>query len=227
MEFAESSLPTLSPAPSSTGASALRVALRDGALVLEVDGAVSSVHGLSWLAAQRDRAAARRLEDLQLLAMAEGWRHTELARARLACLRPRRAEMLALGRAYLAALTPGASDAAHRMRRAGVEVELAGDVGVDALLGVASALGVTPSGIHAPRLRFDALGAYVGCDAGDRVTEAGRAARVYVGTRAGELLGDRPRDRFVRFTGVVAHEGPATWAQVSSFAELVELVTGR
>ena len=206
---------------------------RDAAVVLQVDGAVSGINGLAWLLARRDGSAAHRLETLQAQAVAEGWSQSELSRAALACLRPRRAEVNALGAAYRAALTPGVIDAAHRMRRAGTVVELSGEVAVEALLGVAEALGVTPDAIHAPHLRFDALGAYTGCDAGERSATIAhgygptdRPRRVFVGTGPAERLADVASDVFVRFTGVVAHEGPARGAHVGSFGELAELVIG-
>lgn len=203
--------------------SAARVIPRDASVVLQVDGAVSGIHGLSWLVARRDGAAGRRIEELQLEAARRGWSAAELTRASLACLRPRRSEISALGAAYLAALTPGAIEAAHRMRRAGLAVELSGEVAVESLLAVAGALGVTPDAIHAPRLRFDALGAYTGCELGERAVTGG-TRRVFVGTGASERLASASADLFVRFTGVVAHEGPRAGAQVATFTDLAELV---
>lgn len=208
-----------------------RAALRHADVVLQVDGAVSGIHGLAWLTAQRDQATGLRAEALRRQAAAEGWSRAQLARASLALLRPRRAEVKALGAAYLASLTPGVIEAAHRMRRAGVAVELAGEVAVEAMLGVAGALGVTPDAIHAPRIRFDALGAYTGCEVSDEMMPiahgytSGRTRRVYVGTGAPEQKA-AGADHFVRFTGVVAHEGPNRGEHVESFADLADLVTG-
>ena len=218
----------LRPRPSTA-----RTIPRDAAIILQVDGAVSGINGLAWLLARRDGAAAHRIETLQAQAAAGQWTPAELSRASLACLRPRRAEMNALGAAYLAALTPGVIEAAHRMRRAGVIVGLSGEVAVEAMLGVAEALGVTPDAIHAPRLRFDALGSYTGCDAGERATPiahgygpADRPHRVFVGTSTSEHIANATAERFLRFTGVVAHEGPGRGDHVASFAELAELVAG-
>ena len=225
MESAESATPERSLATSSPRATQLRPGSHPGVdtVVLHVDGTVTGIQGLAWLAANRDAATLQRLSELQVEAMAGGWSRAEFSRARLACLRPRRAEINALGRAYLGAIAPGAIDAAHRMRRAGVGVELSGEVGIEAMLGLADALGVTPDAIHAPRLRFDALGAYTGCDVGAR-TLAASTPRTFVGTRHSELLVQADSDKFVRFTGFVAHEGPARGTSVASFAELAALV---
>ena len=197
----------------------------DVTIVLQVDGTVTCIQGLAWLAANRDATTLQRLSELQVEAMVGGWSRAEFIRARLSCLRPRRAEINALGRAYLDAIAPGAVDAAHRMRRAGLGVEISGEVGIEAMLGLADALGVTPDAIHAPRLRFDALGAYTGCDVAPREAVRG-VTRTFVGTRQSELLVQAEGDQFVRYTGFIAHEGPAQGASVASFTELATMVTG-
>jgi hypothetical protein len=216
MEFAES----VPPAPELAREPRLprTLSLRDATLVLQADGAVTGVHGLAWLAEQRDEATVSRLAALRTEAREAGWTHDDLLRAQLACLRPRRSEINALGRAYLEALAPGAVDAAHRLRRAGLSVELSGEVAVDALFGVAHALGVPPTDIRAPRLRFDALGACTACEVTPRPPRASRSPVVVVGTRP--LAGDH----FVRFTGFVAHEGAGDGLSVESFGELAELL---
>ena len=200
------------------------------AVILQVDGALSAVNGLGWLMEQRTGATGRRVAELVEVAREEGWSPLELGRARLSCLRPRRAEVQALGRAYLAAMAPGAVDAAHRIRRTGASLELAGEIAAESLLPIAVALGVVPHALHAPQLRFDVLGAYVGYDVGGRLAAppAGGAAgrdesdRIVVGLSMPAELMTRPADRFVRFTGFVAHEGPANGPVVNSFAELAE-----
>ena len=226
MESAESPIPERRVVAAAPRPNHARASTRAGdeTVVLHVDGTVTGIQGLAWLAASRDVATHARLADLQVAAMAGGWSRAEFARARQSCLRPRRSEVNALGRAYLEAIAPGAVDAAHRMRRAGVGVELSGEVGVEAMLGLADALGVTPDAIHAPHLRFDALGAYTGCDLSPRASARG-VMRTFVGTRQAELLVQGDADQFVRYTGFVAHEGPSGAASVASFAELATLVT--
>jgi hypothetical protein len=202
--------------------------------VLQVDSAVARVHGLAWLTNQRESAVLRRLADLQAEAAAGNWSAEQLVSARLGIIRPRRAEINALGQEYLGSLAPGVADAAHRIRRSGISVGLASDVAVEALFGVATALGVMPEDIHAPTVRFDALGFYTGSHLarrrGGRLSGYRAASDdvgcVFIGARPPEF-GMQPEDAFIRFTGFVQQEG-VPQAQmldsVGSYAELVTLV---
>lgn len=205
-------------------------------VVLQVDATVSQINGLAWLMERRDGGILARLSELQAEAAERKWGVMEVARARLALLRPRRAEINALGQAYLASVLPGAADAAHRMRRAGISVAVASEVAAEALFGVANALGVSARDIRAPHLRFDALGAYVGCDIGlphllverdvdELLMSTGGARTLYIGTRHSELLAPRDRDSFIAFTGVVARESMRSDGDsVQSFGQLAELL---
>src|SRR4051812_43674867 len=113
---------------------------RAGTVMLQVDATVTGIHGLAWLTAQRDATVMARLAALRDEAAANHWTAEQLVCARLSVIRPRRSEINALGRAYLDALAPGAAEAAHRIRRSGVDVGLSSDVAVEALFGVATAL---------------------------------------------------------------------------------------
>ena len=211
---------------------------RPETVVFQVDATISGIDGLTWLSSRRDAASAAFLVSLQREAVEAKWSATTHARARLAHLRPRRAEVNELGAAYLAALTPGAATAVQAFRRAGIAVSLASDVGAEALFGVATALGVSPDELRAPRLRFDALGAYVGCDLGgsgaeldeDAASRAPAAATtsrrtLFVGTRRSPVFAPRGTDAFIAFSGVVAREGrPDAETSVSSFHDLTALV---
>lgn len=203
-----------------------RATARVDLVVLQVDGVVSRLNGLAWLMERRDAATLTRLAEVHAEAAESKWSWADTARARLALLRPRRAEIYELRQAYLAALVPGATDAAHRIRRAGIGVALASEVAAESLLGLADALGVSTSDLRAPRLRFDALGAYVGCDASDATAPTERAARTHallLGTRPSVWLAAGERDEFATFTGVVAREGIVpTGDTIGSFAELTE-----
>lgn len=211
---------------------------RPETVVLQVDATISGIDGLTWLSSRRDAASAAFLVSLQREAVEGTWSAATHARARLAHLRPRRAEVNELGSAYLAALTPGAVAAVQAFRRAGIAVALASDVGAEALFGVATALGVSPDELRAPRLRFDALGAYVGCDLSgsgaelDDDSASGAPAAVtaprrtlFVGTRRSPVFAPRGSDAFIAFSGVVAREGrPDGETSVSSFHDLTALV---
>jgi len=209
---------------------------RPEAVVLQVDSSVSSIDGLEWLASRRDAGTLNRLVALRREAAEQRWGWAELTRARLKQLRPRRAEINELGAAYLAALTEGVIDAVAALRRAGIAVALASDVGAEALFGVATALGVSPNELYAPRLRFDAIGAFVSCDlnsarADDEVDVTGvrsgsaRLRTLYVGTKRSAVFAPRATDAFVAFSGVDTRESPSdALATLSSFHDLPALV---
>jgi hypothetical protein len=201
-------------------------------VLLQVDATVSRVDGLSWLLARRGSAARAEMAELQRRSAAHGENAADLALARLRVLRPRRAEVNELGAAYAASLAPGAIETVATLRRAGVGVLLVSDVAAEALFGVAAALGVGPDELHAPHLRFDAIGAFLGCaaPASDRATRTGGSGvamrtRWLVGTHRPATFASRPADAFVTFTGSVAREGGADGlATVSSFSELAALL---
>ena len=209
---------------------------RPDGVVLQVDATVSGVDGLAWLAGRRDAVTATQLAELQQTAATQRWGWADLTRARLKLLRPRRAEVNELGAAYLAALVPGAAEAAQALRRAGVAISLASDVAAEALFGIATALGISPNELYAPRLRFDAIGAYVGCDLNtarmDDVLDAtgspapaGSTRTTFVGTRRTAVFAPRLTDDFIAFSGVVAREGVTDGIlTVATFPELIEVV---
>jgi phosphoglycolate phosphatase-like HAD superfamily hydrolase len=199
-------------------------------VVLQIDATVSNVHGLAWLIERRDDGILTRLSELHAHAKEAGWSWVELSRARLAVLRPRRAEINALGQAYVAGMLPGVVETTRRLRRAGIAVTIASEVAQEALFGVANALGLGTAEILAPRLRFDTLGAYTGCDVSallrDREErEANGEHTVYVGTRQSEMLAPVEPGAFVAFTGVVARDGmPSASRSVDSFTALGALL---
>ena len=205
---------------------------RPGTLVLQVDATLSRIDGLSWLAERRDTACRARLARLEQEAARQAWSWSELAQARLKVLRPRRSEINELGAAYVASFMPGAADTVVRLRRAGLDVLLSSDVAAEALFGVAAALGVGPEELHAPHLRFDAIGAFVGsaipgsglADLTDRpATDA--PARWFVGARRSATFASRRTDTFVAFTGVVDRDARSdALASVDSFSELATLL---
>ena len=208
-------------------------------VVLQVDSTLSAIDGLAWLVERREGEMAHRLAALQREAAAERWSWAELSRARLKHLRPRRAEINELGAAYLAALVPGAADAVRALRRAGISIALSSDLAAEALFGVATALGVSPDEIQAPRLRFDAIGAYVGCDLGaigaigaatlasstDHGPSVGRSRTLFVGSRRSAVFAPRDSDAFVALSGIIAREGPSdAVATIATFHDLAALV---
>ena len=202
-------------------------------VVFQVDTTVSTIDGFAWLAGRRDPASARGMDALHQEASVQRWSWADLTRARLRQLRPRRAEVNELGAAYLAALSPGIGEAIQSLRRAGISVSLASDVAAEALFGVGAALGVSPEELYAPRLRFDAIGAYVGCDAdtsryggsGDvPLSKEAESHTWFVGTRRSAMFAPRSTDVFVFYSATVAREGRSdAVATVATFRELAAI----
>lgn len=211
-------------------------ARRPETVILQVDSTLSAIDGLAWLVERREGEMAHRLAALQREAAAERWTWADLTRARLKHLRPRRAEINELGAAYLASLVPGAADAVRALRRAGISIALSSDLAAEALFGVATALGVSPDELQAPRLRFDAIGAYVGCDLGpidaaalvnatEHGASAARSRTLFVGSRRSAMFAPRDSDAFVAFSGIIAREGPSdAVATIATFHDLAPLV---
>jgi hypothetical protein len=209
---------------------------RAEAVVLQVDSTVSAIDGLAWLTSRRDSETGLRLAALRREAAEQRWGWAELTRARLKLLRPRRAEINELGAAHLAALAPGAIDAVADLRRAGVAVALASDVAAEALFGVATALGVSPNELYAPRLRFDAIGAFVSCDLNSARPEdeidvtgvrpgAAKLRTLFVGTRRTAVFAPRVTDDFVAFSGVETRGGASdALVRIPTFQDLTAFV---
>ena len=201
-------------------------------VILQVDTTVSSIDGVHWLAGRRGPACLAQLAALERSASADAPGSTELPLATLKLLRPRRSEINELAAAYASSLVPGVVATVAALRRAGVSVVLASDVSAEALFGVAAALGVGAEEILAPHLRFDALGAFVGCAAPARSDAKPDGAfgspargRWFVGTRPPAGFTSRRADAFVAFTGVVAREGRGdALATVGTFHELAALI---
>ena len=209
---------------------------RAEAVVLQVDSTVSTVDGLAWLTSRRDSETGLRLAAMRREATEQRWGWADLTRARLKLLRPRRAEINELGNAHLTALDPGVVGAVADLRRAGIAVSLASDVAAEALFGVATALGVSPNELYAPRLRFDALGAYVSCDlnaarAEDEVDVTGvrpgtsTLRTLFVGTQRSAVFAPRVSDDFAAFARPGSSAGATgAVATITSFSDLAALV---
>lgn len=206
-------------------------------LVLDVDSTVSGIEGIDWLAAKRGEAVSHKVAELTTRAMQGGVPLEQVYGPRLAEIRPRRDEVDALSRAYVDAIAPGAAETIARLRRTGVQVVLVSGGIRDALLPLASFLGLGPGDLHAVPVRFDALGAYAGYDTTSPLTTAdGKRAVVSglglegpivaAGDGATDLAMRDVVDVFVAFTGFVARENVVKHADAvaASFADLERLL---
>jgi phosphoserine phosphatase len=206
-------------------------------VVLDVDSTVSGIEGIDWLAARRGDVVSRRVADLTQRAMQGGVPLEDVYGTRLAEIRPRREEVDALSKAYVAAIAPGAPESIARIRRTGVQVVLVSGGLRSALFRLAFHLGLGPSDVHAVSIHFDALGAYSGYDATSPLTTAkGKstvvsalhldAPIVAVGDGATDLAMRDVVDAFVAFTGFVNRPTVVQGADAvaSSFADIERVV---
>jgi hypothetical protein len=183
------------------------------ATVVVDDFALSGVDGIQWLADRCGELVARKVANLAAKTKDGTISPAEAFTQQLLAIRPRRADVDALARAYIDAMTPRCSDAIARFRRAGVRVVFISGGIRNALYGLAYRLGIDAHDVHAVGVRFDALGAYLGFDrgspllgsAGTRAVLAALATEgpvLVVGSQlAGGGVGD-VLDSFVTYTGL-------------------------
>lgn len=206
-------------------------------LVLDVDSTVAGIEGIDWLAARRGDVIARRVSDMTREAMQGGVPLEQVYGLRLAEIRPRREEVDALSRAYVAAVAPGAVESIARIRRSGIQVVLVSGGLRHALLRLALHLGLDSADVHAVPIRFDALGAYVGYDFTSPLTTADGKRRtvselelegpiVAVGDGVTDLAMRDVVDAFVAYTGFVNRASVVAQADAvaASFADLERFV---
>jgi len=184
---------------------------RFGTVIFDCDSTLSAIEGIDELGAgHREEIAA-----LTDAAMRGEVPLEAVYGERLARIRPDRNAIEALGRHYIAAAVPGAREVVAALLEHGVAVRIVSGGLLQAILPLASWLGLSPSDVEAVALRFDAEGAYAGYDETSPLGRSGGKRLVveaWRGRLAGPFLmvGDgvtdleaRPAvERFVAFAGV-------------------------
>jgi phosphoserine phosphatase len=206
-------------------------------VVLDVDSTVSGVEGIDWLAARRGPTVASRIAALTDRVMRGDLPLEAVYGARLAEIRPSRADVEALSGVYVEKIAPDCQRAVAALRRAGVRVVLVSGGIRNAMVALAEQLGVDGSEINAVDVRFDSAGDYAGYDersplataTGKRIViEALALPRpsVMVGDGATDLAARGAVDQFAAFTGFVARAPVVRVADIvlKSFAELQMMV---
>lgn len=196
--------------------SAVRVPwARMGSVVFDCDSTLSTIEGIEHLAGE-SRAELRRLTREAM----DGERPLESVYGRrLALVRPGRAAVEQLGRAYEAALVDDAREVIAALRSEGIVVRVVSGGLRPAVVAVARALGLGEGDVAAVDVRFDETGAYVGYDEDSPLTRSGGKREILEAWQSAlprpiMLVGDgmtdleaRPAaDVFVAFGGVVARE---------------------
>lgn len=216
-----------------------------GTVSLDVDSTLAGVEGIDWLAARRGATVAAEVHALTERAMLGEVSLDSVYGLRLAMVRPSRADIEALGGAYLHALAPGAADCVRALREVGVRVIIVSGGVRQALLPLGDRLGVSPEDVFGVPLVFTSDGEYAGFDEMSPLARAG-GKRVLLERLAGDLprpllhVGDGATDlevvaepvggefHLAAFTGFAHRSAVVAGAQhvVRDFAELQELVTG-
>lgn len=138
---------------------------------------------------------------------------------RLEIIRPRLADVEALGERYIASMVEGVEETIATLRQAGVDVHLVTAGIAQAIAPLAARLGIAPRAVHAVALRFDADGAYADFDRRSLLTRPGgkelvvrailtraKGKAAFVGDGITDVETKPAVDLFVGFGGVCVRE---------------------
>ena len=208
-------------------------------IVLDVDSTLSGIEGIDWLAEQRGAETAARVARLTDLAMSGAKTLDAVFELRLSEVRPTREDIDRLGEAYAKSVAPGAVESITAMQNAGIRTVMVSGGIREAILPLATFLGIAFDDLHAVSVSFTPAGGFAGFD------RSSPLARQHGKRMVVEALGlDRPImavgdgvtdvemrpavDCFVAFTGFATRDAVVRQADatVATFSELQELVLG-
>jgi phosphoserine phosphatase len=211
--------------------------VRFASVLLDVDSTLTTVEGITWLAARRGSDVSAAVDAMTLNAMEGALPLDAVYARRLSLVRPSRADLSALALAYSAGVLPGAIEALRTLRDAGVRLVLISGGLRDAIIPFAAELGFAPDDVHGVPLQFTSDGCYAGFDATCPLACAGGKPRVAQSLslpRPTLAVGDGSTDAelkpyvdaFAAFTGVARRESVVAVADyiVSAFAELPPII---
>ena len=211
--------------------------MRFKSVVLDVDSTLAGIEGIDWLAALRGPAMEERSAELTDKAMRGLIPIEAIYAERVNAVRPTRAEIERLAVAYVEHIAPKARETLGRLRKAGVCLTIASGGFQQAILPLASELGIESDRVHAVRLYFDEHGGYAGFDQNSSLaTQFGKRETVKGLGLEGPVLGVGDGitdfemasvvDAFAAFTGFVRRESVIAKADyvVENFDQLLELV---
>jgi phosphoserine phosphatase len=208
-------------------------------VILDVDSTLCGLEGIDWLAERRGSVIGTQVTELTDRAMRGEIPLDAVYGERLALVRPSRDDIAALADAYAASLAPQAAYTILRLRAAGKRIVLVSGGVREAILPVATRLGIPERDVRAVSVRFAADGAYASFDtASPLATAMGKqiVAESLALPRRILAMGDgatdlamRPAvDAFAAYTGFVHRENVVNSADfvLASFDQLLELVLG-
>ena len=207
-------------------------------VIFDADSTLAGIEGVDWLALTRGGDVARDVAALTRRAMDGEIPLEDVYARRLERIAPNRAELDALGSAYVQAAAPGARAALGALRSAGVLLHIVSGGIRDALLPLARHLGVDEDRVHAVPLRLDAQGRYRGLEPSPLARSGGKATVVarLDPARPALAVGDgvtdlemRPHvDVFVAFTAFVRRPTVVAGAadEATDFPSLADWILG-
>jgi Phosphoserine phosphatase len=215
--------------------------LRFKSLVLDVDSTLSAIEGIDWLASLRSESVRRRVAEITERAMSGEVALGSIYAERLAAVMPTREEIGRLGSEYVERMEESTRESLAELTNIGVKVVLVSAGIREAILPLASVLGVPSSDVHAVRVYFTESGNYAGFNAESPLTQNGGKATVVRGLglprpilAVGDGLTDAELrtidppavDAFAAYTGVVERAPVVRVADytIRSFEELPALM---
>ncbi|CAN5536952.1 hypothetical protein BH09GEM1_BH09GEM1_01380 [soil metagenome] len=206
-------------------------------VILDVDSTLCGIEGIDWLAARRGADVEREVTLLTDRAMRGEIPLDSVYGERLALVRPGLVDILALTDAYIASIAYGAKRAIGRLQDEGRRVVLVSGGLREAILPVASLVGIPSRDVHAVSVMLDARDAYGGFESDSPLAtaEGKRSVATRLGLPRSVLaVGDgatdlaiRPAvDAFAAFVGFVRRDAVVSGADevLESFDQLLELV---
>jgi phosphoserine phosphatase len=205
-------------------------------VVLDVDSTLSGVEGIDWLAARRDGGLGAKVASLTARAMRGEIPLAEVYGERLKMVNPNRDDVAALATMYQNMLAHGAVEAVRQLHAAGRRVVVISGGIREAILPLASSLGIADVEVHAVSLTFTPEGRYASYDAASPLTTSDGKRTVVaqlalpkrvlaVGDGSTDLAMKPVVDMFAAYTGFVSRAAVIAGADlaIDSFDQILEL----
>lgn len=191
-------------------------------MLFDCDSTLAAIEGIDVLA----REHRREIHQLTEAAMRGELPLEQVYGRRLEIIRPDRASVEALARAYREALVPDAAEVIAALRAAGVDVRIISGGLLPAVASLGAFLDLPAGAVAAVDIVFDAAGDFAGWERTSPLARSGGKADViraweplprpamFVGDGATDLEAREAVDIFVGYAGVIARENVLTLADV-------------
>jgi len=210
---------------------------RYNSVVFDVDSTLSGIEGIDWLANLRGSEIAEWSAALTDRAMRGEIPIEAVYGERMRAVRPSHAEIQQLGKVYIDRMAAGAAETLKDLRGANIEITMISGGLREAIMPLATALGVEADRVHAVSVFFDETGSFAGFDeaspltrqTGKKTTVAGlglKAPILAVGDGMTDCEMKPVVDSFAAFTQFTRRQAVIARADfiVENFDQLRELV---